>query len=163
MPDLKPNIFHKLPAWAWLSQYNSVKFKSDALASLIVVAMLVPQGMAYAMLAGLPPIMGLYASILPMLVYAMLGGSTTLSIGPVAIISMMTFATLHPLFEVGFCGQLECLCLQSQYSYCHYWTYRIRKSPKVHSQAFSSSTQRIIRIESERTSRKNSSASWTWQ
>ncbi len=101
MPDLKPNIFQKLPAWAWLSQYNSVKFKSDALASLIVVAMLVPQGMAYAMLAGLPPIMGLYASILPMLVYAMLGGSTTLSIGPVAIISMMTFATLHPLFEVG--------------------------------------------------------------
>lgn len=101
MSDTAPKLLHRLPAWAWLSQYNSVKFKSDLLASLIVVAMLVPQGMAYAMLAGLPPMMGLYASILPMLVYAMLGGSTTLSIGPVAIISMMTFATLNPLFEVG--------------------------------------------------------------
>src|SRR5690606_17874513 len=80
---------------------NSIKFKSDALAAFIVVAMLVPQGMAYAMLAGLPPMMGLYASILPMIVYALIGGSSTLSIGPVAIISMMTFATLNPLFEVG--------------------------------------------------------------
>src|SRR5690606_12066525 len=56
---------------------------------------------AYAMLAGLPPIMGLYASILPMIIYALLGGSSTLSIGPAAIISMMTFATLNPLFAVG--------------------------------------------------------------
>lgn len=101
MSETKPKLLHYLPAWAWLRQYNQVKFKSDILASLIVVAMLVPQGMAYAMLAGLPPIMGLYASILPMLVYAFLGGSTTLSIGPVAIISMMTFATLNPMFEVG--------------------------------------------------------------
>ena len=56
--------------------------------------MLVPQGMAYAMVAGLPPVMGLYASILPMIIYAMVGGSPTLSIGPVAIISMMVFGTL---------------------------------------------------------------------
>ncbi|MGE8539098.1 MAG: SulP family inorganic anion transporter, partial [Acinetobacter sp.] len=101
MPNSKSKLLHRLPAWAWLSQYTPVKFKSDVLAALIVVAMLVPQGMAYAMLAGLPPMMGLYASILPMIIYAMLGGSSTLSIGPVAIISMMTFATLNPLFEVG--------------------------------------------------------------
>ena len=101
MPNSKSKLLHKLPAWAWLSHYTPVKFKSDVLAALIVVAMLVPQGMAYAMLAGLPPIMGLYASILPMIIYALLGGSLTLSIGPVAIISMMTFATLNPLFEVG--------------------------------------------------------------
>ena len=101
MPNSKSKLLHKLPAWAWLSHYTPVKFKSDVLAALIVVAMLVPQGMAYAMLAGLPPIMGLYASILPMIIYALLGGSSTLSIGPVAIISMMTFATLNPLFEVG--------------------------------------------------------------
>ncbi|MEG2264673.1 MAG: SulP family inorganic anion transporter [Acinetobacter sp.] len=100
MPNSKSKLLHKLPAWAWLSHYTPVKFKSDVLAALIVVAMLVPQGMAYAMLAGLPPIMGLYASILPMIIYALLGGSSTLSIGPVAIISMMTFATLNPLFEV---------------------------------------------------------------
>src|SRR5690606_8163724 len=101
MPNSKSKLLHRIPAWAWLSQYNSIKFKSDALAAFIVVAMLVPQGMAYAMLAGLPPMMGLYASILPMIIYALLGGSSTLSIGPVAIISMMTFATLNPLFEVG--------------------------------------------------------------
>lgn len=101
MPNFKSRLLNRLPAWSWLSQYSPVKLKSDVLAALIVVAMLVPQGMAYAMLAGLPPIMGLYASILPMIIYALLGGSTTLSIGPVAIISMMTFATLNPLFEVG--------------------------------------------------------------
>ncbi|WP_180038449.1 SulP family inorganic anion transporter [Acinetobacter sp. YH16052] len=101
MQNSKSKLLHRLPAWAWLSHYTPVKFKSDVLAALIVVAMLVPQGMAYAMLAGLPPIMGLYASILPMIIYALLGGSSTLSIGPVAIISIMTFATLNPLFEVG--------------------------------------------------------------
>ena len=101
MSDLNHRVLDFLPAWAWLKAYTPVKFKSDVLASLIVIAMLVPQGMAYAMLAGLPPIMGLYASILPMIIYAFIGGSSTLSIGPVAIISMMTFATLNPLFEVG--------------------------------------------------------------
>lgn len=101
MQNSKSKLLHRLPAWAWLSHYTPVKFKSDVLAALIVVAMLVPQGMTYAMLAGLPPIMGLYASVLPMIIYALLGGSSTLSIGPVAIISMMTFATLNPLFEVG--------------------------------------------------------------
>ena len=101
MASPKPTWYTHIPAYQWLSQYQSSQFKSDVLAAFIVVAMLVPQGMAYAMLAGLPPIMGLYASILPMLMYAILGGSTTLSIGPVAIISMMTFATLNPLFEVG--------------------------------------------------------------
>ena len=101
MSDLKHRVLDFIPAWTWLKAYTPVKFKSDVLASLIVIAMLVPQGMAYAMLAGLPPIMGLYASILPMIIYALIGGSSTLSIGPVAIISMMTFATLNPVFEVG--------------------------------------------------------------
>lgn len=101
MPDFIPRILQQIPAWQWLKDYNTGKFKSDLLASLIVIAMLVPQGMAYSMLAGLPPIMGLYASMIPMIIYAILGGSTTLSIGPVALISMMTFATLNPLFEAG--------------------------------------------------------------
>ncbi|MCG2608448.1 sulfate permease [Acinetobacter sp. SM34] len=100
-----------LPAWRWLCTYNQDKFKSDLLSALIVIAMLVPQGMAYAMLAGLPPIMGLYASILPMIIYAMVGSSPTLSIGPVAIISMMTFATLNPLFEVGSPVYIQAACL----------------------------------------------------
>ena len=99
------------PAWQWLQSYHSTHFKSDTLAALIVIAMLVPQGMAYAMLAGLPPMMGLYASILPMIIYAMFGSSSTLSIGPVALISMMVFATLQPLFEVGSSAYIEAACL----------------------------------------------------
>ena len=97
----KHSVERIIPAWKWLKKYNTQDFKSDLLASVIVLAMLVPQGMAYAMIAGLPPIMGLYASIIPMIAYALIGGSTTLSIGPVALISMMTFATLQPLYEVG--------------------------------------------------------------
>lgn len=99
------------PAWQWLQHYNPTAFRADLLAALIVIAMLVPQGMAYAMVAGLPPIMGLYASILPMIVYAMVGGSPTLSIGPVALISMMTFATLQPLYEVGSPVYIQAACL----------------------------------------------------
>ena len=111
MSDLNTRLMTLLPAWQWLRKYNQAKFKSDLLSALIVIAMLVPQGMAYAMLAGLPPSMGLYASILPMIIYAMVGGSPTLSIGPVAIISMMTFATLNPLFEVGSPVYIQAACL----------------------------------------------------
>lgn len=74
------NIARQFPAWRWLQDYSSSKFKSDLLSALIVIAMLVPQGMAYAMVAGLPPITGLYASIIPMIIYALIGGSSTLSI-----------------------------------------------------------------------------------
>lgn len=100
-----------LPAISWLKQYNVPKFKADLLSALIVIAMLVPQGMAYAIVAGLPPITGLYASVLPMIIYAMIGGSPTLSIGPVALISMMTFATLNPFFEVGSASYIQAACL----------------------------------------------------
>ena len=78
MSDLNSRLTRLLPAWQWLRKYDQAKFKSDLLSALIVIAMLVPQGMAYAMLAGLPPIMGLYASILPMIIYAMVGGSPSL-------------------------------------------------------------------------------------
>ncbi|MCT8088133.1 sulfate permease [Acinetobacter sp. C_4_1] len=111
MSDLNSRLTTLLPAWRWLRTYSPDKFKSDLLSALIVIAMLVPQGMAYAILAGLPPIMGLYASILPMIIYAMAGSSPTLSIGPVAIISMMTFATLNPLFEVGSPVYIQAACL----------------------------------------------------
>jgi len=111
MSDFKSRLLDRLPAWQWLKHYNTVTLKFDLLASLIVIAMLVPQGMAYAMLAGLPPVMGLYASVLPMIIYAFFGSSPTLSIGPVAIISMMTFATLNPLFEVGSPVYIQAACL----------------------------------------------------
>ncbi|MFC6052513.1 sodium-independent anion transporter [Acinetobacter sp. Ac_877] len=111
MQNSKHSLLKKIPAWLWLHHYNQNAFKSDLLSSLIVIAMLVPQGMAYAMLAGLPPVMGLYASIVPMIIYALVGSSPTLSIGPVAIISMMTFATLNPLFEVGSPVYIQAACL----------------------------------------------------
>lgn len=63
---------------------------SDLIAALIVTIMLIPQSLAYAMLAGLPPVVGLYASILPLVVYALFGTSRTLAVGPVAVISLMT-------------------------------------------------------------------------
>lgn len=111
MQNSKHSLLKKIPAWLWLHHYNQNAFKSDLLSSLIVIAMLVPQGMAYAMLAGLPPVTGLYASIVPMIIYALVGSSPTLSIGPVAIISMMTFATLNPLFEVGSPVYIQAACL----------------------------------------------------
>lgn len=99
------------PALKWLKTYHPTHFKADVVAAFIVLAMLVPQGMAYAMLAGLPPVMGIYASILPMIIYAFTGSSTTLSIGPVAIISMMVFSALQPLFAVGSTAYIEAACL----------------------------------------------------
>ena len=67
--------------------------------------------MAYAMLAGFPPVMGIYASILPMIIYAFTGSSTTLSIGPVAIISMMVFQRFNLFFTVGSTAYIEAACL----------------------------------------------------
>ena len=111
MPLPKFTVASVFPAWVWLKQYSPAMFKDDVLAACIVVAMLVPQGMAYAMIAGLPPITGLYASVLPMIIYACLGTSPTLSIGPVALISIMIFATLSPLYEVGSPVYIEAACL----------------------------------------------------
>ncbi len=111
MADSRFRLSSFFPAWTWLKDYNSTKFKSDLLSALIVISLLVPQGMAYAMVAGLPPITGLYASILPMIIYACIGGSLTLSIGPVALISIMTFATLSPFFEVGSPTYIQAACL----------------------------------------------------
>lgn len=111
MKLLPLNLAKLFPARKWLGHYQLSSFKSDLIAACIVLAMLVPQGMAYAMLAGLPPIMGIYASMLPMIIYAFTGSSTTLSIGPVAIISMMVFAALNPLFAVGSTAYIEAACL----------------------------------------------------
>lgn len=90
-----------LPCLDWGRHYNRHHANQDGLAALIVTLMLIPQSLAYAMLAGLPPVMGLYASILPLLAYALFGSSRTLSVGPVAVVSLMTAAALQPLFPAG--------------------------------------------------------------
>jgi SulP family sulfate permease len=78
-----------LPIIGWLKSYSRKAFSDDLFAGVITAILLVPQGIAYAMLAGLPPELGLYASILPPLVYAILGTSRTLSVGPVSIGAIM--------------------------------------------------------------------------
>ena len=78
------------PIVDWLPQYNSSTFKGDISAGLTVGVMLIPQGMAYAMIAGLPPIYGLYASTIPLIIYALLGTSRQLAVGPVAMVSLLT-------------------------------------------------------------------------
>jgi len=83
-----------IPASTWLGIYNKDIFKADLIAGIVVTIMLIPQSLAYAMLAGMPAETGLYASILPLVVYAIFGSSRTLSVGPVAIVSLMTMASL---------------------------------------------------------------------
>ncbi|MBL8894722.1 MAG: sulfate permease [Rhizobiales bacterium] len=83
-------ILDLIPALRWTRQYRWSQFSGDLTAAIIVTIMLIPQSLAYAMLAGLPPEIGLYASILPLVAYALFGTSRTLAVGPVAIVSLMT-------------------------------------------------------------------------
>ena len=81
-----------LPILDWGRTYDRGTLSSDLIAAVIVTLMLIPQSLAYALLAGLPPVVGLYASILPLIAYAIFGTSRTLSVGPVAVVSLMTAA-----------------------------------------------------------------------
>ncbi|MEH6750295.1 MAG: SulP family inorganic anion transporter, partial [Paracoccaceae bacterium] len=83
-----------LPILQWTKTYDRDTLTSDTVAAVIVTIMLIPQSLAYALLAGLPPEMGLYASILPLVAYAIFGTSRALAVGPVAVISLMTAAAV---------------------------------------------------------------------
>jgi SulP family sulfate permease len=85
----------------WLRHYRRADLAGDAGAGIIVAMMMIPQGMAYALVAGLPPVAGLYASIAPPLLYALFGTSSSQSVGPMAIISLMTASALAPLAAAG--------------------------------------------------------------
>ena len=89
------------PALSWLRTYKRSNLKGDLSAGLTVGVMLIPQGMAYAMIAGLPPIYGLYASTIPLIIYALLGTSRQLAVGPVAMVSLLTAAGVGTLAEAG--------------------------------------------------------------
>lgn len=82
------------PIFDWGRTYNRNDAANDMTAAVIVTVMLIPQSLAYAMLAGLPPEVGLYASILPLIAYAVFGTSRALAVGPVAVISLMTASTI---------------------------------------------------------------------
>ena len=94
-------ITHYLPFLDWLVNYRRQDLVGDLLGGGIVAIMLVPQGMAYAMLAGLPPQIGLYASIVPLIIYGLLGTSRTLAVGPVAIVSLLVASGVAPLADAG--------------------------------------------------------------
>lgn len=100
-----------LPILGWARRYDRDDLRPDLAAGLTIGAMLVPQGMAYALLAGLPPEVGLYASIVPVLVYALFGTSRQLAVGPVAIVSLLTASALSPLFEQGSAGYISAAAL----------------------------------------------------
>ena len=90
-----------LPILRWLPRYRRQELASDLLAAVIVTIMLIPQSLAYALLAGLPPEVGLYASMLPLLGYALFGSSRALAVGPVAVVSLMTAAAVGKVAAPG--------------------------------------------------------------
>lgn len=100
-----------LPILQWAPTYERRDLRSDLAAGLTVGAMLVPQAMAYALLAGLPPEVGLYASTIPVIAYALFGTSRQLAVGPVAIVSLLTASALAPIVEEGTAGYLTAAAL----------------------------------------------------
>ena len=90
-------LYRYFPILDWGKEYDRSMLSSDLMAAVIVTIMLIPQSLAYALLAGLPAEMGLYAAILPLLAYAVFGTSRTLSVGPVAVVSLMTATAVGSL------------------------------------------------------------------
>ena len=96
-----------LPILEWGRTYNRSVLTNDLMAAVIVTIMLIPQSLAYALLAGLPPVVGLYASILPLVLYAIFGTSRTLAVGPVAVVSLMTASAAGAVAAQGTAEYLE--------------------------------------------------------
>ena len=96
-----------LPILDWGRGYNRSVLTNDLMAAVIVTIMLIPQSLAYALLAGLPPVVGLYASILPLVAYALFGTSRTLAVGPVAVVSLMTASAAGAVAAQGTAQYLE--------------------------------------------------------
>ncbi len=90
-----------VPLLQWGREYNQDTFTKDMVAAVIVTIMLIPQSLAYALLAGLPPEVGLYASVAPLFLYAVLGSSRVLAVGPVAVVSLMTAAAVSEHAAAG--------------------------------------------------------------
>jgi SulP family sulfate permease len=95
------------PILDWGRTYNGEALSNDMVAAVIVTIMLIPQSLAYALLAGLPPVVGLYASILPLVAYAVFGTSRTLAVGPVAVVSLMTASAVGAVAAQGTAQYLE--------------------------------------------------------
>tara|TARA_B110000037_G_scaffold58902_1_gene72019 strand:+ start:161873 stop:163588 length:1716 start_codon:yes stop_codon:yes gene_type:complete len=90
-----------IPILDWLPNYKKKNLSGDLSAGITVGVMLIPQGMAYAMLAGLKPIYGLYAATVPLILYAIFGTSRQLAVGPVAVVSLLIASGVGALAEIG--------------------------------------------------------------
>jgi len=101
------------PFVKWFENYGIESLKIDAIAGLTVALVLIPQSMAYAQLAGLPAYYGLYAAFLPPVIAALFGSSRQLATGPVAVVSLMTSASLEPLATAGSDGYIAYAILLS--------------------------------------------------
>ena len=101
-----PPLARYLPILDWGRRYDRGQFTGDMVAAVIVTIMLIPQSLAYALLAGMPPEAGLYASIAPIMLYAIFGTSRALAVGPVAVVSLMTAAAVGNIAESGAAGYI---------------------------------------------------------
>jgi len=99
-----PPLAQYLPILDWGRRYDRGQFTGDMVAAVIVTIMLIPQSLAYALLAGMPPEAGIYASIAPIVLYAIFGTSRALAVGPVAVVSLMTAAAVGSIAESGTAG-----------------------------------------------------------
>lgn len=90
-----------VPAFDWIPGYHRDDLRGDVVAGITVAMMLIPQAMSYAMLAGLPPYIGLYASVLPLIVYAFFGTSRQLAVGPVAMVALLVSSGVGAIAEIG--------------------------------------------------------------
>ena len=102
-----PLLARYLPILQWGRTYNGAVLTNDLVAAVIITIMLIPQSLAYALLAGLPPVVGLYASILPLVAYALFGTSRTLAVGPVAVLSLMTASAAGTVAAQGTAEYVE--------------------------------------------------------
>lgn len=93
-----------MPVLSWGRSYGRAELSADLVAAVIVTIMLIPQSLAYALLAGLPPEAGLYASIAPIILYALFGTSKALAVGPVAVVSLLTASAVGQVAEQGTAG-----------------------------------------------------------
>jgi len=110
-----------LPILTWGRTYNRGSLTNDLTAAVIVTIMLIPQSLAYAMLAGLPPQMGLYASILPITLYAIFGTSRSLAVGPVAVVSLLTAASISRIAAPGSEDYIFAAIALAFLSVCSWW------------------------------------------
>jgi len=94
-------LYKYIPLFDWIRNYDKSDLSGDLIAGITVGVMLIPQSMAYAVLAGLPPVYGLYASVFPMIIYGILGTSRELAVGPAAIICILIVAGVSEFAEVG--------------------------------------------------------------